>query len=206
MRIEVDPNETSRGEAFSQWMLSPQPMVTFVKTIDVSRLRKKSRKTGMKFNVLLCWCMAKAASQIEEFYLLPQGDKLYRYDRLAVNVIVANRKGGISLCDVPFSEDIHEFNADYLEITGKTAESCETTSLDEYMILGTSAILYTELDSVINQYTGKYNNPYVAWGKYRKGFWKTTLPVSIQFHHAQMDGSQACQFLNLLQEEIFHFA
>ena len=202
MKQEINPQECCRAEAFSMWMSSPQPMVTVVMTFDVSRLRKASRKTGIKFNVLLCWCICKAASSIEEFYLLPEPGHLYRYDKLAVNVIVQNAKGGITLCDVPYSEDIRQFNADYLQITRQAARTCQSTSLEDAMIIGTSALPQTELDMIVNQYSGRWNNPFLAWGKYRKGWFKTTLPISMQFHHAQMDGIQACRFLNNLQEEI----
>ena len=202
MRTEIQPEESNRAEAFSMWMSSPQPMVTVVKTFDVGCLRKVSRKTGIKFNVLLCWCICKAASSIEEFFLLPEPGHLYRYDQLAVNVIVVNEKGGITLCDVPYSEDIRQFNADYLEVTSLAAKTCKSTSLEDAMIIGTSALPHTELDVIVNQYSGRWNNPFLAWGKYRKGLFKTTLPISLQFHHAQMDGMQACRFLNNLQSEI----
>lgn len=202
MKTEINPQETSRAEAFSMWMSSPQPMVTVVKTFEVGRLRKVSRKTGIKFNVLLCWCICKAASSIEELFLLPEPGHLYRYDKLAVNVIVQNSKGGITLCDIPYSEDIRQFNADYLEVTSQAAKTCQSTSLEDAMIIGTSALPSTELDVIVNQYSGRWNNPFLAWGKYRKGFFKTTLPISLQFHHAQMDGIQASRFLNNLQNEI----
>ena len=202
MKQEINPQECCRAEAFSMWMSSPQPMVTVVKTFEVGRLRKISRKTGIKFNVLLCWCICKAASSIEELFLLPVPGHLYRYDKLAVNVIVQNEKGGITLCDVPYSEDIRQFNADYMRVTSLAAKTCEGTSLEDAMIIGTSALPCTELDVIVNQYSGRWNNPFLAWGKYRKGFFRTTLPISLQFHHAQMDGMQAGRFLNNLQEEI----
>ena len=202
MKQEISPKESCRAEAFELWMSSPQPMVTVVKTFEVGRLRKASRKTGIKFNVLLCWCICKAASSIEEFYLLPEPGHMYRYDKLAVNVIVQNEKGGITLCDVPYSEDIRQFNADYMRVTSLAAKTCEGTSLEDAMIIGTSALPCTELDVIVNQYSGRWNNPFLAWGKYRKGFFRTTLPISLQFHHAQMDGMQAGRFLNNLQEEI----
>ena len=202
MRTEINPQESCRAEAFSMWMTSPQPMVTLMKTINVGRLRKVSRKTGVKFTVLLCWCICKAASSIEEMFLLPVPDHLYRFDKLAVNVIVLNAKGGITLCDVPYSEDISQFNADYLEVTSLAAKTCKGTSLEDAMIIGTSALPHTELDCIVNQYSGRWNNPFLAWGRYRKGLLKTTLPISLQFHHAQMDGMQACRFLNNLQSEI----
>ena len=202
MKTEINPKETSRAEAFSMWMSSPVPMVTLVKTFDVGRLVKVSRRTGMKFTMLMCWCMGKAASSIEEFFLLPEDGRLFRYDRLAINIVVQNVKGGINLCDVPYSDDIEQFNADYLELTSQAAETCKSTALDDYMILGTSALPQTELDCIVNQYSGRYNNPFLAWGRYRKGWLKTTLPVSLQFHHAQMDGGHAVRFLQRLQEEI----
>ena len=202
MKTEINPGETNRAEAFSLWMSSPMPMVTLVKTFDVSRLVKVSRRTGMRFTMLMCWCIGKAASSIEEFYMLPEDGRLFRYDRLAINVVVQNVKGGISLCDVPFSDDIGQFNADYLELTGQVARTCRSTALEDYMIVGTSALPQTELDCIVNQYSGRYNNPFLAWGKYRKGLFKTTLPISLQFHHTQMDGGHAARFLECLQDVI----
>lgn len=200
MKIEVNPKDTSRAQAFSMWMKSPQPMVTIMKTFDVSHLRKVSRKTGAKFNILLCWCIGKAASQVEEFYTIPEGGKLIRYDRLAINVIVPNIQGGISMCDVPFSEDLQQFSSDYLKNTEVVAKACENTSLEDYLIIGTSALPQMELDLIVNQYTGIYSNPFLVWGKYRKGWFKTTLPISFQFHHVQMDGAHAIRFLAGMQE------
>lgn len=202
MKTEILPQETSRAEAFSLWMSSPMPMVTLMKTFDVSRMVKVSKRTGMKFTMLMCWCIGKAASQVEEFFLLPTNDKLYRYDRLAINVVVQNAKGGISLCDVPLSDSIEQFNDSYLALTAQAAKTCESSELEDYMIVGTSALPQTELDCIVNQYSGRYNNPFLVWGKYRKGWFKTTLPISFQFHHAQMDGAHAARFLQLLQNEI----
>ena len=213
MKREINPQESSRAEAFSMWMSSPQPMVTLVRTFDVSRLVKVSKRTGMKFTMLMCWCIGKGAKDIMEFYLLPERqkvdehssgiqDKLFQFDRLAINIVVQNVKGGISLCDVPFSDDIKQFNADYLELTSQAAKTCKSTALEDYMIVGTSALPQTELDCIVNQYSGRYNNPFLAWGKFRKGLFKTTLPISFQFHHAQMDGAHACHFFDNLQREI----
>jgi chloramphenicol O-acetyltransferase type A len=184
------------------WMSSPMPMVTLVKTLDVTRLVKFSKKSGMKFTMLLCWCVGKAAGQVDEFYTLPVDGKLYHYDKLAINVIVENSKGGISSCDIPFSDDLQQFNRDYLMFTEQAENECKSSFLDEHMVIGTSAMIQTELDCIVNQYTDQFCNPMVMWGKYHKGLFKTTLPVSFQFHHVQMDGGHAARFLANLQKEI----
>ena len=202
MKIQVNPKDTTRAEAFEMWMTSPMPMVTLTKTFDVARLLKASKKLGVKFNALLCWCIGKAATQIEEFYLLPDKDKLYQYDSIAINVIVNNIKGGINSCDIPFTTDIRKFVEAYQTLTAQASAECKSTFLEDYMIVGTSAMVQTELDCIVNQYTDKFCNPMVMWGKYRKGWFKTTLPISFQFHHSQMDGGHGAMFLELLQREI----
>ena len=202
MKTAVNPRDTARAEAFEMWMTSPMPMVTLTKTFDVSKLLKASRKTGVKFNAVLCWCIGKAATQVKEFYLLPEKDKLYRYEAIAINVIVNNCKGGINSCDILFTEDITKFIDSYNTLTRTVALECKSSFLEDYMIVETSAMVQTELDSIVNQYTEKFCNPMVMWGKYRRRCFKTTLPISFQFHHVQMDGGHGAIFLELLQREM----
>lgn len=198
----VDPGATSRAEAFALWMDAPNPMVTFFKTLDVTPLVRLSRWKGLKFNMLLCWCIGSAASRVKEFYLLPVGKELLRYDTLAVNTIVKNRLGEVSSCDVPYSEDLARFNSDYLRLTKQVTESCENHDLTESMVIGTSSIIDTELDGAVGMNSGIFNNPFIIWGKYHRGLLKTTLTISFQFHHTQMDGAHAGSFLALVQENI----
>lgn len=200
---EIDPKETSRAAAFELWMKAPMPMITLIKTLDVTNLVRFSRRRGMKLNMLMCWCIGKAAAQLPEFFLLPVGEKLIEYDHLALNTVVTTKDGGINTCDVPFSPDLSQFNASYLALTKRVSDTCEAYDLEEgYMVIGTSAMVESELDGAINIYAGCFNNPFVLWGKYRKKWWKATLPVSFQFHHTQMDGGQGAKFLALLQREI----
>ena len=200
---EINPKETPRAKAFELWMKAPNPMVTFFKTIDVTRLVRVSRKRGYKFNMLLDWCIGKAASSMKEFYMLPVGDQLMQYDFLAVNAIVRNKEGEVSSCDIRFTDDLEQFNCLYLDCTQKVAESCQDCDLSsECMVIGTSAIIDTEIDGAVGMNSGIFNNPFMIWGRYRKKFFRYELPISFQFHHTQMDGAHAGKFLANLQEVI----
>lgn len=202
MMQEVNPKDTTRAYAFEMWMKAPMPMVTLIKTLDVTRLRHISKKRDLKFNMLMCWCIGKAATQIKEFYMLPVGEKLIQYDSLAVNTIVTNSAGEISSCDVPFSKNLYQFNEDYLRLTAQVAETNENYDIADRMVIGTSALAKYEIDGAIGMYSGIFNNPFMIWAGYRKSWFKTLLTVSFQFHHTQMDGAHAARFLNLLQNEI----
>ena len=203
MQTEINPNETSRAQAFELWMKAPNPMVTFFKTIDVTKLVRAGKSKGMKFNMLLDYCVGRAASSIKEFYFLPVGDKLIKYDTIAVNTIVNNKMGEVSSCDILYTENMEEFNRRYLEHTEQVASTCQDIDLsNDCMVIGTSAIVDTEIDGAVGMNSGIFNNPFLIWGRYRRRWFRYYLPISFQFHHTQMDGAHAGRFLANLQDEI----
>ena len=203
MTREIDPKATTRAYAYELWVKAPNPMVTFFKTLDVTNLIRISRKKKLKFNMLLDYCVGKAAADVKEFYVLPVGDKLMQYDRIAVNTIVKNRDEEVSSCDILFTDDLETFNRDYLKYTAEAAQSCEDRDLSENcMVIGTSAIVDTEIDGAVGMNSGIFNNPFMIWGRYRKKWFRYQLPVSFQFHHTQMDGAHAGRFLKNLQKNI----
>ncbi len=226
------------------------PMVTLFKTLDVTNVVRTSRKTGCGFNLLMCFVVGKAAAAGEDFYLLPAGNRMLQYEKIAVNTIIETEDGEIAACDIPFSDDAEDFAENYLCLTeqvrrtgqeyaagedymviGEDGEiaACDIPFSDDaedfaenylclteqvrrtgqeyaagedYMVIGTSVLAQYEIDGAVNLYAGIYNNPFLIWGRYRKKMFRAKLPVSFQFHHAQMDGIPAAQFLERLQKEL----
>ena len=203
MPTEIQPQNSTRAEAYKLWIKAPNPMVTFFKTLDVTNLVKIHETWRLKFNMLLIYCIGSAAVDIKEFFTLPVGEKLIQFDSIAVNTIVKNKIGEVSSCDVLFTKNFADFNRDYLKYTAQVVESCQDRDLSsDSMIIGTSAVIETELDGVVGMNSGIFNNPFLFWGRYRKKRLKYYLPVSFQFHHTQMDGAHAGKFLENLQREI----
>ena len=203
MAREINPQNTSRASAYDLWMTAPNPMVTFFKTLDVTKLIRASKKKHLRFNMLLDYCIGKAAVGVKEFYILPVGEKLIQYDTIAVNTIVKNKDGEVSSCDIQYSDDLETFSQEYLKYTTQVAETAQDRDLSsDSMVIGTSAIVDTEIDGAVGMNSGIFNNPFIIWGKYRKKGFRYYLPISFQFHHMQMDGAHAGRFLENLQNEI----
>lgn len=201
--MEVEPKDTTRAMAYELWMKAPNPMVTFFKTLDITNLIRNSKRKKLKLNMLLDYCIGKAAVEIKEFYTLPVGEKLIQYDSIAVNTIVKNKDGEVSSCDILYSESLDVFNQEYLKYTAQVADSCHDRDLSEScMVIGTSAIVDTEIDGAVGMNSGIFNNPFMIWGKYSRKWFRYYLKVSFQFHHTQMDGAHAGCFLENLQKEI----
>ena len=153
--------------------------------------------------MLMDYCIGRAAAEIKEFYLLPVGDRLLQYDTIAINTIVKNKEGEVSSCDILYDANLKKFNRQYLKYTARVAASCRDRDLSENsMVIGTSAIIDTEIDGAVGMNSGIFNNPFIIWGKYRKKWFRYYLSLSFQFHHTQMDGAHAGRFLANLQDEI----
>ena len=203
MAKEINPKDTTRASAYALWMKAPNPMVTFFKTLDVTKLIKVSKRKHLKFNMMLDYCIGKAAVDVKEFYVLPVGEKLIHYDTIAVNTIVKNKDGEVSSCDILYSDNLETFRQEYMKYTTQVAETAQDRDLsDDSMVIGTSAIVDTEIDGAVGMNSGIFNNPFMIWGKYRKRWFRYELPISFQFHHTQMDGAHAGSFLEHLQNEI----
>ncbi len=203
MAREIDPKSTTRAAAYELWMKAPNPMVTFFKTLDVTNLIRISKKRQLKFNMLLDYCIGRAAVSIKEFYVLPVGEALMEYDTIAVNAIIKNKNNEVSSCDILYTEDLERFNREYLTYTGQVANTCLDRDLsNDNMVIGTSAIIDTEIDGVVGMYSGIFHNPFITWGRYKRKGFRYYLSISFQFHHTQMDGAHAGRFLENLQNEI----
>lgn len=199
---EVDLRTTPRAASWQLFRRAPMPMVTILQTWDITGLLSFGARKGYGLTMLLCWCIGQAARQTEELYLLPAGEKLLAYDKVGVSVIVAARGGGLCSCDLPLSDDLSSFAGAYRTLTRAAAETGQDHTLADRMMVGISPLVQYELDGVMNFYSGVYNNPMFFWGKYRLEGESVKLPVSFQFHHVQMDGLEACAFLQRVQETI----
>lgn len=198
---EVNPMDTDRAVSWQLYIDAPMPMVTIFKTLNITNLMKR-RAEGYKLNMLLCFCILQAAQNTKEFRLLPVGKKMMEYDRIGVNVIVKNQGGGINSCDLPFTQTLEEFNRSYLELTEQVRRTCADYEITDHMIIGTSSLVKYDIDGAVNMYSGIFNNPFLIWGKYREESGAVKLPLSFQFHHVQMDGMEACEFLERVQRVI----
>ena len=92
----------------------------------------------------------------------------------------------------------------YNRLAREVYESCEHHFDPEAHFVGTSCVSTSlPLDSVNNQCNESFMNPFLMWGAYRRVFpWRYKLSITIQFHHVQMNGGEACRFLEILQKEV----
>ena len=107
-------------------MKVPNPLMTVLTTFDVTNLLRVSRRCRLEFHLLTDDCIGRAASRTNEFYVLPIGEKLFRYDRPAVNTIVKNKRGENSSCDLRYEESLDRFAEEYRRFTAELQKPVRT--------------------------------------------------------------------------------
>lgn len=188
------------------WHADGMPMCTIVHTVNITRLVRYAKKHGLKLNMLMAWCIGKAASAVPEFHNVVKGDMFCHSDELAVQVIVKNRKGVINFCDIPFGDDISVFSEHYLANTRMVYEQCDHYLMEDRNIIGTSTLTGCTIDVAVNQYVPAWTNPFLVWGAYTKTWWgRCTVPISLQFNHIQMDGGHVVDFFCNMEKAISTF-
>lgn len=192
-------SESERAMQYNQWKDAPLPMVTVGRVFDITRLVKRSKREKRKLNMLLCHAIGMAAKDIPQFYTVLNGDCFDVFDELAIQVIVDCGGDRIRYCDVPFSENIEDFERDYNSYINRVRETKEHLTTTDRAEIDTSAVVSTELDTVSNQYAGR-NNPFLCWGKYRRNWLgRCSVQIFLHFNHIQMDGYHIAAFYNRLQ-------
>lgn len=197
---EIDPATTPRAASYEAFINAPMPMVSMFQEKDVTRLVKKSKK-GYKYNMLMCYCIGQAAKRMPEMLLQICDKTMLKYDKYAIDVIVGNKNGMLSYCDVPVVDDLEEFNRLYLERTAECARECKDMYITDASIICTSALVKYEIDGIVNLYHTVYDHPFLAWGKYTKKWFRVKQKLSFQWHHVILDGGHACRFMEELQRQ-----
>lgn len=179
-------------------------MATYINTLDVTNLVKISKKKHLKFNMLMNYCIGKAAVPIKEFFFLPINDELIlQMSHFAVGVMLINKKKELSHCDIEFNDDLETFNRAYLKYTKEVAETSENRYLfGDTIDIQTSAVPGVDMDYAIPMFNGLVALPFMVWFKYKKKGFRYYLTITGQFHCLQMDTIHVGQFFGNLQKEI----
>lgn len=207
MLTKIDPKESSRAFAYQYLQESLLPTVTLIKRIDVTNIKKISKKTGHKFNCIINYLILKTAVEIPEFFLQIDGktNDLYKSDEISLNFMSKKKNGFLAYCGVLYKEDFFEFEKEYNSAVRYCYENNCDKIIEDSARIGSSTVPWTTLVGAVNGYWTNLTNPFLIFPKMEKKFFKFYINVSFQSHHLQMDGEQACKFLENFQNKIKQF-
>ena len=179
------------------------PHFSLVAHIEFGKVYEHIKSHGLHFTSSVVYLVCRAANDIPQFRRRIRGEKLVEHDLVHPSFTVNAEEAGVfSFCYVEYTTEFVPFSADVrssIAAVKKDPHVKDEPGRDDYLFLSsipwvhftgmTHAMPITDVDSV----------PRITWGKLG-GYSGTLLPLSVQAHHAVVDGRHAGQFFARFEE------
>lgn len=200
--ITFDNPHRKKHFAFFNGMNHPHFNITA--NVDVSRLLELLPQKNISFTSVVLFLVSKTANSIPEFRWRIRAGKVVEHDFVNPSFTVPTKASEVfSFCYVDYHSDFFTFGKTFQKAKEKMLENPsfeDEAHRDDYLFV--SAIPWISFTSF--QHAMSYHPtdsvPRIVWGKYFEENGKVKMPLSVQVHHALMDGRQVGQYFELFQE------
>nr|WP_278001293.1 CatA-like O-acetyltransferase [Clostridium botulinum] len=140
---------------------------------------------------------------MREFRFRIKEDRLIEHEIVSPSFTVMTKEEVFSFCTVNFIDSYNDFKSNALKEIEKTKNNItikdEPGRDDLLYITSIPWISFTNITHPI-QMSPVDSIPRISWGKYFEESGKIKLPLSVQVHHALVDGIHVGKFFNNIQE------
>ncbi|ERI92296.1 chloramphenicol O-acetyltransferase [Clostridiales bacterium oral taxon 876 str. F0540] len=199
----IDVESWNRKNHYNYFKELDYPHFSICGNLDITKFHKYIKENKIPFFVAVLYASIKTANSIKEFKYRIREDKVIEHDTISPSFTVMTEGEIFSFCTSEFTEEFKDFrDGTYKEIEKvKSNISIEDEPGRDDLIYVTSIpwISFTNITHPI-QMKPVDSIPRISWGKYFEDNGKIKLPLSVQAHHALVDGVHVGQFFNNLQE------
>jgi len=198
--IELD--RWPRRRQFELYRHFSSPHFNVCAPVDVTAFARKVKRAGASFSVTTVYVLAATANQIPEFRTRIRDQHVVEHDVVHPSVTILTEQQQFSFCCLPFHQDFPAFAA---EADKRIAQAKAHPNLedepgrDDYLFM--TSIPWVSFTSFAHPMHLSPPDciPRMAWGKYYTEGKRLKMPLSVQGHHALMDGFHVGKYFELAQ-------
>lgn len=199
---KIDIGQWARKKHFHFFNSLDYPHFNLVANIDIAPLHDYAREKGFSVFKSILYLTTRVANEIPEYRFRIRGDEVIEHDMVHPSYTSMTDDGVFSFTDVQFHPDPFVFweNCRLAEEMVRQEASLEDHEhRDDYVFI--SCIPWVHFTSFVHPVTinGIDSVPRISWGKY---VWKNNrleMPLSVQAHHALLDGWHMGQFFSKME-------
>ncbi len=205
MYTELNLATWHRKELYDLFRTYDDPFFNLVGYVDVTDLRSHCKATGESFLLHTLFISTKICNEIQAFRLRMKEEKVLIFDTIHTGSTILLDDESFRFCYIEYSPD----RAAFLE-NGRTAfEAVKQGApldpgLNQMNVIHHSSIPWVSFSSF--KHARKYGNndsvPKITFGKYFEENGRYKMPLSVEVHHALMDGLHVGRFFERYQEEL----
>lgn len=199
----IDMENWTRKNHYNHFKALDYPHFNICGNIDITQFHKFIKENENPFFISFLFFSVKAANSIKEFRYRIREDKVIEHDVVSPAFTIMANQGVCSFCTVEYINNYDEFikNAKMkIDIEKNNVNLKDEPGHDDLLyITSVPWISFTSVTHPIHM-NPVDSVPRITWGKFFEENDKIKIPLSIQTHHALLDGEHVGKYFNLLQD------
>lgn len=201
----LDIESWPRKKHFEVFKAFDNPHMNLCAHVDITAFYPRVKEVSCSFTVAAVYFLARAANSIPEFRYRIRGEQVVIHDGVHPSMTLLLDDGTFSFCTFEFFPDFERFrkSADERMAWVKANPTLEDEPGQDDLLFMTS-IPWVSFTSMMHptHLSPADSVPRIAWGKFFQDGDHLKMPVSVQAHHALMDGLHVGKYFELLQEKL----
>ncbi len=180
------------------------PHFNITANVDLTNFLKTLKKRELAFTPAMVYLICRAANGIEQFRWRIRGEAVVEHDLVHPSFTVPTKASDVfSFCYADYHAVFDTFFATYEKAKQNMLESPsmeDEPGRDDYLFLSAMPwISFTGIQHAMPNHPTD-SVPRIVWGKYFEEQGKVKMPLSVQAHHAVVDGWHVGQYFELFQK------
>lgn len=201
MRI-LRPQELPRRKHFEFFRTFDHPHFNICADVDLTTFQGVAKELGASFTVGLVYMIARTANEIPEFRQRIRSDTIVEHDSVHPSATILGEGDLFGFCFVEYGETFGPFAiraAEAIERVKREPTLVDEAGRDDLLFM--TAIPWVSFTSFAHPMNLDPPDtiPRFAWGRARSHEGSTLMPLSVQVHHALMDGIHVGRYFERLQ-------
>lgn len=202
-------NDEHRRKHFEFFRQMNHPHFSVTANVDITRMAHELKAKDLPFMATVVWLVTRTANAIEQYRWRIRGEKVVEHDVVHPSFAIDTEVSDVfSFCEVQYSEDYKAF----LDVALATIETTRRNPVfedepgrDDYLFLSSLPwVSFTAITHAMN-YHPHDSVPRITWGRFFRQGNQVLMPLSVQAHHALVDGRQMGAFFEMFQEFCNHY-
>ncbi|MFN4213961.1 tetratricopeptide repeat protein [Exiguobacterium sp.] len=198
-RIQMETWPRKKHYEFFKSFDAPHFNVTA--NVDVTKLHTLAKTSGQSFFKLFLYGAVKTANEIPELRYRMRGDEVVEHDVVHPSFTVMMDEDVFNFCTVSYKETFSQFVEDVTARMEEAKQHVYVGDEESDDLLYITSVPWVSFTSISHPTHDQRHDsvPRIAWGKFMPSGDRLTMPLSVQAHHALVDGVHVGRYYERLQ-------
>ena len=200
---KIDLETWPRREHYKLFRTFDHPHFNMCANVDLTAFYPALKQRGIPFTVGILYAISRAANEVPEFRCRIRGEDVIAHDLVHPSVTILVDDDLFSFCNIDYVENFPEFASGAARMIADVKEHPTLRSNpeqdDRLYMTALPWVSFTSFTHPMKLHPAD-SIPRFAWGKFFKEGDKLKMPLSVQGHHALMDGLHMGRYYDKVQE------